>query len=50
MQEQDTKSIFSEEERKHLSDFFLLLFKIFQRVRKENQETSKEPTGIESDK
>ncbi len=35
MQEQEPKYVFSPEEIKHLSDFFLLLFKIWQRVRSE---------------
>ena len=47
---QDTKRVFSEEEVKHLSSFFLLLFKIFQRVRSEDQEMLEGPASIESDK
>ncbi len=49
MQEQETKHIFSEEEIQHLSDFFLLLFKVWQRVRSESGDDAKAIT-IETNK
>ena len=50
MQNQGIKYVFSEEEIKHLSGFFLLLFEVFQRVKNENQEMPEELASIESDK